>query len=81
MGTFMAAETLGKYELVRPLAQGGMAEIFLARQSGPAGFEKQVVIKRVLPHLAADKDFVEMFLDEARLAARLSHPNEDGDSP
>ncbi len=75
MAATAAVETFGKYELVRPLAQGGMAELFIARQSGPAGFEKQVVIKRVLPHLAANKDFVEMFLDEARLAARLSHPN------
>jgi serine/threonine protein kinase len=75
MAATAPAETLGKYELVRPLAQGGMAQIFLARQSGPGGFEKQVVIKRVLPHLATNHDFVQMFLDEARLAARLSHPN------
>jgi serine/threonine-protein kinase len=71
----VAEEVFGKYQLVRPLAQGGMAELFLARQSGPAGFEKQVVIKRVLPQLTANQEFVHMFLDEARLAARLSHPN------
>ncbi len=71
----MSTDVFGKYRLVRPLAQGGMAEIFLARQSGPAGFEKQVVIKRVLPHLSANEEFVRMFLDEARIAARLSHPN------
>jgi serine/threonine-protein kinase len=52
-----------------------MAEVYLARQSGPAGFEKECVIKRILPSLAADQQFVNMFLDEARIAARLSHPN------
>jgi serine/threonine-protein kinase len=52
-----------------------MAEVYLARQSGPAGFEKECVIKRILPSLAVDQQFVNMFLDEARIAARLSHPN------
>jgi len=66
---------LGRYRLIAPLAQGGMAEIFLARHEGPGGFEKDVVIKRVHPHLARDARFAAMFLDEARLAARLSHPN------
>ncbi|MGC4114771.1 MAG: protein kinase [Myxococcales bacterium] len=70
----MAIERFGKYQLERALAQGGMAEIFLARQSGPSGFQKLVVIKRVLPHLAVDETFQEMFLDEARIAARLDHP-------
>lgn len=65
----------GKYKLIQPLAQGGMAEIFLAKQQGPAGYEKSVVIKRVLAHYSSNPDFVEMFLDEARLAALLSHPN------
>jgi eukaryotic-like serine/threonine-protein kinase len=65
----------GKYLLLRQLAIGGMAEVYLARQSGPAGFEKECVIKRILPSLAADQQFVNMFLDEARIAARLSHPN------
>ena len=65
----------GKYRLIQPLAQGGMAEIFLAKQQGPAGYEKSVVIKRVLSHFSSNADFVEMFLDEARLAALLSHPN------
>jgi serine/threonine protein kinase len=64
-----------KYELVDRLAKGGMAEIFLAQSKGAAGFEKQVVIKRVLPELGEDSTFVEMFLQEARLGARLSHPN------
>ena len=52
-----------------------MAEIFLARQLGLEGFEKELVIKRILPHLAAETGFVRMFLDEARIAARLNHPN------
>jgi serine/threonine protein kinase len=65
----------GKYSLVARLATGGMAEIFLARLTGVAGFEKLVCIKRILPHLARDKQFVAMFLDEARIAARISHPN------
>jgi serine/threonine protein kinase len=66
---------LGKYEIVRRLAAGGMAEIFLARVSGLSGFQKMVVIKRILPQLATKSDFVEMFLDEARIAATLQHPN------
>lgn len=66
---------MGRYELVRPLGRGGMAEVFLARQTAMAGFSKQLVIKRVLPELVDDARFVAMFLDEARLAARLTHPN------
>ena len=68
-------QKLGKYTLTRKLAQGGMAEIFLASQEGPGGFHKELVIKRILPHLADDKKFVEMFLDEARIAAQFNHPN------
>ena len=70
-----AGTMLGKYEVVRKLAMGGMAEIYLARLRGTAGFEKLVVIKRILPTVANDPKFVEMFLDEARLAATLQHPN------
>ncbi|MBJ6765383.1 protein kinase [Myxococcaceae bacterium JPH2] len=65
----------GQYVLVRKLAEGGMAEIFLAKLLGTDGFERNVVIKRMLPHLSNIPDFVEMFRDEARLAAKLSHPN------
>jgi serine/threonine protein kinase len=65
----------GKYTLIARLAMGGMGEIFLARLQGVAGFEKLVVIKRVLPHLAGEDRFIAMLLDEARIAARLSHPN------
>jgi serine/threonine protein kinase len=67
--------TLGKYEILRKIATGGMAEIYLACVRGQAGFEKVVVLKRILPHFAADPKFVQMFLDEARLAATLRHPN------
>ena len=69
------ALTLGGYQLVRRIAVGGMAEVFLALKTGPSGFAKQVAIKRILPHLASDPELVAMFLDEARLAARLDHPH------
>jgi predicted ATPase/serine/threonine protein kinase/Tfp pilus assembly protein PilF len=65
----------GKYQLVRRLASGGMGEVYLARAPGARGFEKKVVLKRVLPHLAEEKEFLELFLDEARIAASLNHPN------
>jgi serine/threonine protein kinase len=65
----------GKYDLLALLATGGMAEIWLARVSGTAGFEKLVVIKRLLDSLAVNPEYVEMFLDEARINARLSHTN------
>ena len=52
-----------------------MAEIFLAKQSGMEGFEKLVVLKCILPALFDDEEFIEMFLDEARIAAKLNHPN------
>ena len=66
---------LGRYVLQRRIARGGMAELYLAQVHGVEGFEKLVAIKLVLPHVADDPTFVEMFLDEARLAARLDHPN------
>jgi serine/threonine protein kinase len=68
-------KSIGKYRIVRQLAQGGMAEIFLASASGIEGFEKRCVLKRILPILAGNKEFVEMFLDEARIAASLLHSN------
>ncbi|MFT3710083.1 MAG: serine/threonine-protein kinase [Archangium sp.] len=67
--------TLGKYTLVKKLATGGMAEVFLARAEGPGGFAKKCVVKRILPHFNDDPRFTEMFLGEARLAAELNHPN------
>ncbi|MEO0322011.1 MAG: serine/threonine-protein kinase [Myxococcota bacterium] len=63
------------YTLVARLGQGGMAEIYLAVHHGLSGFRKLVVIKRLLPHMAHDPEVVQMFLDEARLAARLNHPH------
>jgi serine/threonine-protein kinase len=68
-------ERFGKYLLVGDIAVGGMAEVFLAVHKGVEDFIKVVVIKRVLPHLTSNPDFVRMFVDEARLAARLEHPN------
>ncbi|HUJ61263.1 MAG TPA: serine/threonine-protein kinase, partial [Kofleriaceae bacterium] len=64
-----------QYEIVAKLATGGMAEIFLARGASALGVQRHVVLKRVLPERAADTRFVRMFLDEARLAAQLQHPN------
>jgi serine/threonine-protein kinase len=65
----------GKYELLERIGDGGMAEVFRARLPGAAGFEKIVVIKRILPHLARKKQVVEMFLAEARLTAQVQHKN------
>lgn len=68
-------QLIGRYELLTRLATGGMAELFLARERGLAGLERIVVVKRILPHLADQESFVNMFLREARIVARLSHPN------
>lgn len=67
--------TFGKYEIVRRIATGGMAEIFLARERQIEGFERPVVIKKVLPQFSKEKELVQMFLQEARTAALLEHPN------
>lgn len=68
-------ESLGRYVLLTQIAMGGMAEIWLARQAGPKGFVKLVVIKKIVDSLAEEPEFVEMLVDEARIAAQLSHPN------
>ncbi|MBI2372733.1 MAG: protein kinase [Deltaproteobacteria bacterium] len=65
----------GQYELLERIGAGGMAEVFRARKSGVAGFEKICVIKRILPHLAQQARFVNMFVNEAKLAAQLTHQN------
>jgi serine/threonine protein kinase len=79
---------VGGYEIMERLGMGGMAEVLLARATGAGGFERFVAVKRILPHMAANEEFVRMFIDEARIAARLSHSNiaqifefgRDGDS-
>lgn len=67
--------TFGRYRLLERLGQGGMAEVFKAKSYGVEGFEKVVVIKRILPELAESETFVDMFIHEAKLAVRLSHAN------
>jgi serine/threonine-protein kinase len=64
----------GRYELIERLAVGGMAELFRARIFGSHGFQKTVAIKKILPHLAMDASFTSMFIDEAKITARLDHP-------
>jgi eukaryotic-like serine/threonine-protein kinase len=68
-------KTVGRYALIHRLGHGGMATVYLGRATGRAGFEKLVAVKVIHPHLAAEPEFVEMFLDEARIAARLHHPH------
>jgi serine/threonine protein kinase len=71
----ISQERIGRYEVLRKIATGGMAELFLAKHVGLDGFEKVVAIKRILSHLAFDEEFINMFRDEARIVAKLSHPN------
>ncbi len=66
---------IGRYEVLQRLGHGGMASVFLARATGSAGFEKLVAIKVIHPHLAAEQTLVEMFLDEARIAAQIHNPH------
>jgi len=68
------AVPFGRYELLKKIASGGMGQVFLAR-TATHGFDKLVVIKRILPHLVEDDEFITMFFDEAGIAARLNHPN------
>jgi serine/threonine-protein kinase len=68
-------QLIGRYELLGELGRGGMAELHIARLVGAGGFAKLFAIKRILPHLAHDERFVTMFMDEAKVAAQLSHPN------
>jgi serine/threonine protein kinase len=65
----------GPYVLLGKIAMGGMAEVFLAKRPGVEGFEKVLAIKRILPHLSDNQEFVSMFVDEAKMVASLSHPN------
>jgi len=74
-GASEAIEEYGNYFLLEKIAVGGMAELFKAQQRGVQGFQKIVAIKRILPHFSDNEDFVTMFIDEAKLAAQLTHPN------
>ncbi len=75
LGRAETIELLDSYELLTKLAEGGMATVYLARKLGVAGFQRFVAIKRLHPHLAHEREFIEMFLDEARLAALIHHPD------
>src|SRR3954465_15270098 len=68
-------QRVGRYEVITHLATGGMAQIYLARQTGLGSFERHVVLKTILRERATDQRFVTMFLDEARLAAPVNHQN------
>jgi len=68
-------DAFGPYRLVDRVAVGGMAEVFKAKRSGVEGFEKTVALKRILPHLSENKEFLDMFVDEAKMVAGLTHPN------
>lgn len=74
-GSLPPGTQIGRYSLLARLAIGGMAELYVARHSGLQGFERTVVVKRILPHLTEDPEFIRMFLDEARISASLDHPN------
>ena len=71
----LAGKRLGRYEVLTQIASGGMAGVYAGRAVGVAGFERLVAIKVLHPHLAYEEEFISMFLDEARLAARIRHPN------
>jgi len=65
----------GKYTLFERIGRGGMADVYKGRVQGPQGFERTFVVKRILPHLSDDATFIKMFVEEAKLSARLAHPN------
>src|SRR5690349_416630 len=69
------SQRFGRSELARKIAQGGMGWVFLGSQRGPGGFERRVALKRLLPEIAQEPGLVELFLEEARIAATLNHPN------
>jgi serine/threonine protein kinase len=75
LATMPMGVAFGKYELLERIATGGMAEIYRAVSSSVGGFRKQVALKRILPHLSSDEEFVSLFVSEAKLAVELSHSN------
>jgi serine/threonine protein kinase len=74
-GPTVTGTSQARLEIIGSLGKGGMADVALAKRVGPGGFSKEVALKRLLPEMAHDKNFVEMFLQEAKIAARISHPN------
>ena len=68
-------ERLGRYQIIRPLASGGMGDIFLAEHTGLSGFAKRVVVKQIRPELVREPGYLELFLNEARVGSFLNHPN------
>ena len=75
MGSSAEPRVIGRYTVYREIASGGMASVWLARQRGDGGFSRVVAVKRLFPQFARDPEFVTMFRDEARLVARIRHPN------
>ncbi len=75
MNTTFEPQGFGRYVLVDKIAVGGMAEVFKAKSFSEGGFEKLLVIKRILNHLSENEEFVEMFIDEAKISVELQHPN------
>ena len=75
VGAVQNVRIVGRYALYQAIAAGGMATVHLGRLLGPVGFSRTVAIKRLHAQFASDPEFVSMFLDEARLAARIRHPN------
>ncbi len=73
--TLNTTETFGNYLLLKKIGSGGMAELYMARQTGVMGFERVLAIKRILPHLTEDAEFIQMFINEAKLAAQITHPH------
>jgi serine/threonine protein kinase, bacterial len=70
-----AGVRIGRYEILERIGVGGMAEAFRARAHGPGGYQRELVIKQILPHLAGDPDFVRAFVDEAKILGMMNHPN------
>src|SRR5260221_9281725 len=68
-------QVFGRYLLLKRLSRGGMGEIFLAKLGEIQGFEKLVIIKKILPHLVADEEFIKRFIDEAQVTIKLNHAN------